>query len=212
MTRKSIMKMLVCLLLVGAIVLPQAAVANASGGDLVMVQVGERGPGVPGKQEADPDFSGSTAVLVAGQSDLKGNLAIHFTDVTVAKLLISKKPLKLDMVPADLTLSAANIKEIASKTGRVFTLQIKYEDAAKVGGRTAITDQIEFGFKNVDGDKQAVNFTGAAKLKFNVNSSAANWYGAKEESGQWKTVSGKKGSNFFTINMKKPGNYAVVSN
>ncbi|TWT03578.1 hypothetical protein [Planomicrobium sp. CPCC 101079] len=179
----------------------------------MFVVVGPGGPSTPGKQEADPSFSGKTAVVVAGVADDNGNLAIHFSEVTVAKLLVSKKPLEIDMSPADLTFSADNVREIVAAAGDAFTLQLGYDYANKVGNRTAVTDQISIGVKNVGGNNKSVNFSPAAKLAFNVSSSAKNLKGAKKAAnGQWKNTAGKKSGKTFTISMKDLGSYTVVSN
>jgi hypothetical protein len=179
----------------------------------VSVVEGPGGPSVPGKQEADPNFSGKVAVVVAGVPDDNGNLAIHFSKVTVAKLLVSKKALKVDMPAADLTLSADNVREIISAAGDVFTLQLSYDKANKVGNRTAVTDQISFGIKNVGGNSKSVDFSPAAKLAFKVSSNAKNLQGVRKASnGQWKNVAGKKTGGIFTISMKELGSYTVVSN
>ncbi|MDN7241735.1 hypothetical protein QWY14_08010 [Planococcus sp. N028] len=197
----------------GDVPTPALGDAPATGEDPVLVVIGPGGPSVPGKQEADPDFSGSVAIVVAGKTDDGGNLAIHFSEVTVAKMLVSKKPLKIDMPAADLTLSADNIREIVAAAGEVFTVQLKYDNANKVGNRTAVTDQVSIGVKNVKGANKAVKFSPAAKLAFKVSSGAKNLKGArKAANGQWKNVAGKKSGSTFTIAMKELGSYTVVSN
>ncbi|PSL40675.1 hypothetical protein B0H99_104137 [Planomicrobium soli] len=207
-----------CLLLI-AVILSSAAPSLAAGEvpkteeDPVFVVVGPGGPSTPGKQEADPNFSGNAAVVVAGLADDNGNLAIHFSDVTVAKILVSKKPLKIDMPAADLVFSAKNVREIVTAAGDVFTLQIGYGSASKIGNRTAVTKQISIGVKNVGGNNKAVTFSPAAKLAFKVSSSAKNLKGAKKAAnGQWKNVAGSKSGNTFTVSVKDLGEYTVVSN
>jgi uncharacterized protein len=219
--RKRVMsKVLVSFLLLIAAVLShgvqslaaEADAAQKTEEDSNLVVSGPGGPSTPGKQEADPNFSGKTVVVIAGLTDDKGNLAIHFSEVTVAKILVSKKPLKIDMPAADLTLSADNVKEIVAAAGDVFTVQLAYGDAKKVGNQTAATDQIAFAVKNVGGTSKAVNFSPAAKLAFKVSSSAKNLQGVrKAANGQWKNVAGKKSGNTYTISMKELGNYTVVS-
>ncbi|TWT27700.1 hypothetical protein [Planomicrobium sp. CPCC 101110] len=212
MEKRVISKLLISFVLFISVVLSFNLSPLAAGKDPVFVVVGPGGPSTPGKQFADPDFSGETAIVVAGVADDNGNLAIHFSEVTVAKLLISKKPLKVDMPGADLTFSAGNIREIVTAAGDIFTLQLGYDYARKAGNRTAVTNQISIGIKNVGGNNKAVSFSPAAKLAFDVSSGAKNLKGAKKAAnGQWKNTAGKKSGSTFTISMNDLGNYTVVS-
>lgn len=190
----------------------EAGTAQKTAQEPHMIVEGPGGPSTPGKQEADPDFSGKKVTVVAGKADDNGNLAIHFSEVTVAKILVSKKPLEIDMPAADLTFSAANVKKIVGSVGKVFTLQLGYDKAGKLSSRDAVTDQVSIGFKNVGRNNKGVDFSPAAKLAFKVKSNATNLQGVrKAANGQWKNVAGKKKNNLYTISMKEEGNYGVVS-
>src|SRR5690606_33314795 len=57
---------------------------RASDHDPLLAQIAFEKEEVPGEQQADPDFTGEQAVITAGEPDQNGELAIAFTEGTVA--------------------------------------------------------------------------------------------------------------------------------
>ncbi|MGI2326880.1 DUF6359 domain-containing protein [Planococcus sp. YIM B11945] len=186
---------------------------HASDHDPVLAQISFKDPVVPGEQLADPDYTGKNAVVVAGEPDKNGKLAIHFNAETVAYLIISKKPLLIDMPTADLTLTAANVKELAAQAGNAFTLKLAFAEGELAGNRPAIADQIDFSIENIGGREVNVRFKSPALLAFEVRSNVKIHFGAREDKkGSWKIIQGKKMNGMFEFGIDEFGNYTVVSN
>ncbi|MDN7240859.1 DUF6359 domain-containing protein [Planococcus sp. N028] len=186
---------------------------HASDHDPLLAQISFEEPVVPGKQEAKPDFTGDKAVLVAGQPDAEGNLAIQFNEQVTAQLLVSKKALTIDMPTADLTLSADNVKEIIKQAGTVFTLNLKFDEEPEVENRPTTAGQIDFSVQDVIGNDVEVKFTTAAALSFDVDGAVKIQFGASEDqTGKWKIFQGQLNKNVFTIHIKELGHYTVVTN
>lgn len=186
---------------------------RASDHDPVIVQIAFEEPVVPGEQQANPDYSGDKAVVVAGPADDNGELNIHFRAETVAELLASGKALIVDMPTADLTLSVANLQQLAKASDGEFTLELAYDDADTVDKRPTIADQIRWSVVDEEGDELSVKFKSGATLEFDLNKVVKIQFGAKEDrKGKWKIIQGHKNGDTFTLNLNEFGNYTAVSN
>ncbi|HSI68532.1 MAG TPA: endonuclease/exonuclease/phosphatase family protein, partial [Planococcus sp. (in: firmicutes)] len=170
-------------------------------------------PVVPGDQLAEPDFSGDTAVVIAGEADENGLLTIEFNAGTVAELLESGKDLVIDMPNADLILTADNLQQIAEASAGVFSLNIASGDDEEVDGRPALTGQINLTVIDRDGQELDLKLNGDATLTFDVSNDIKIQFGAKEDTkGKWKIIQGTMGDGTFTLEIDQFGNYTIVTN
>ena len=186
---------------------------RASDHDPVLLQIAFEKPAVPGEQQADPDYSGDQAVIVAGEADAEGKLNITFDEDTLIKLIASGKDLLIDMPTADLTLNASNIVEIAEKAGGPFTLQIAYDDTDEVDKRPTVADQVSLNIVDGEGKDVSVKLKKSAELAFDLNHDVKVIFGAKEDrKGKWKIFQGNKDGSIFTVEINEFGNYTAVSN
>ncbi|MBX0316852.1 bifunctional metallophosphatase/5'-nucleotidase [Planococcus glaciei] len=169
-------------------------------------------PAVPGKQEADPDMTGETAVVKSGEFDVEGNLDLNFSEATVKELIASGKALLIDLPTANLTLSKENLQQLADTAGKGFTLSLAVDKAATVDGRPALADQIDFAVIDAEGKEIPIKFTSSATLVFDT-SNAKIQFGAREDAnGKWKILHGKLDGSTFTLSINEFGNYTVVTN
>ncbi|TWT16138.1 DUF6359 domain-containing protein [Planomicrobium sp. CPCC 101079] len=186
---------------------------RASDHDPLLAQITFADPAVPGEQEADPDMTGETAVIVAGEFDEEGTLDIKFSEGTVEELLESGKDLLIDLPTADLRLSTENLQQIADAAGTEFSLSFAVEDAETVDKRPALTDQIHIAITNAEGNEIPVKFTSNVKLAFDTNSDVKVQFGAREDAkGKWKIIQGELNGDTFTLSVNEFGNYTVVTN
>lgn len=186
---------------------------RASDHDPLLAQITFKQPAVPGEQEAEPDTTGETAVVTAGEFNEEGELTIEFTEGTVEALLGSGKDLSIDLPTADLTLSAENLQQIAAAAGEGFNLELAVEDAATVDSRPALAQQINMAITDAEGNEIPVNFTSSVELAFETDSKIKIQFGAREdENGKWKIIHGELDGSTFTLSINELGNYTVVTN
>ncbi|MDN7244710.1 DUF6359 domain-containing protein [Planococcus shenhongbingii] len=186
---------------------------RASDHDPVLLQIDLADPAAPGDQQADPDYSGEAAVVVAGPADEQGQLNIHFNEETIEELLASGKALVIDLPSADLTLSAANLQQIAAAADGAFTLEVAYDDESEVDKRPTTADQVGLNLLDEEGEDLNIQFSKAAELEFDLNTDVKILFGAREDAkGKWKIIQGEKTGKTFTLNITELGNYTVVSN
>ncbi|WP_394121329.1 DUF6359 domain-containing protein [Planococcus donghaensis] len=187
---------------------------RASDHDPLLAQIAfeEEAP-VPGEQQADPDLSGDQAVITAGEPDENGELAITFSEGTVAELLESGKDLLIDMPTADLTLSAENLQQLAAAAGEGFVLEVAVDDAEQVDKRPTLTDQIDLTLTDAASNELPLKFTSPVTLAFDTTNDIKVQFGAREDAkGKWKIIQGQLGDNVFTLSINELGNYTVVTN
>ncbi|ANU22461.1 endonuclease [Planococcus donghaensis] len=186
---------------------------RASDHDPLLAQISFEKPAVPGEQTAKPDLSGNQAVVTSGEPDENGELAITFTEGTVAKLLESGKDLLIDMPTADLTLSASNLQQIANAAGEGFVLNLAVDDAKEVDKRPTLTNQINMVLRDAAGNELPLKFTSSVTLAFDTTSDIKIQFGAREDDkGKWKIIQGELAGNVFTLSINELGNYTVVTN
>ncbi|WKA57836.1 DUF6359 domain-containing protein [Planococcus shenhongbingii] len=186
---------------------------RASDHDPVLLQIDLADPAVPGEQQADPDYSGESAIVVAGPADEQGQLNILFNEETAEQLLASDKTLVIDMPSADLTLSAANLQQIVAAADGAFTLEVAYDDESEVDKRPTTADQVSLNLVKENGENLSIQFNAAAELEFDLNTDVKILFGAREDAkGKWKIIQGEKTGKTFTLNITGLGNYTVVSN
>ena len=186
---------------------------RASDHDPLLAQISFEKPAVPGEQTAKPDLSGDQAVVTAGEPDENGELAMTFTEGTVAKLLESGKDLLIDMPTAELTLSASNLQQIANAAGEGFFLNLDVDDATEVDKRPTLTNQINMILMDAAGNELPIKFTSPIKLAFDTTSDIKVQFGAREDhKGKWKIIQGELAGNTFTLSVNELGNYTVVTN
>ncbi|RNF38256.1 endonuclease [Planococcus salinus] len=170
-------------------------------------------PQVPGEQQADPDLSGDQAVVTAGEFNEDGELAIEFTEGTVAELLESGKDLLIDLPSADITFSADNLQQMAAAAGEGFNLELAVDDEEQVDKRPALTEQIDIAITDNDGNELALQFSEAVELTFDTDKKVKVQFGAREDrKGKWKIVQGKLNGDTFTLSVNELGHYTVVTN
>ncbi|EMF47420.1 Endonuclease/Exonuclease/phosphatase family protein [Planococcus halocryophilus Or1] len=186
---------------------------RASDHDPLLAQISFEKPAVPGEQTAKPDLSGDQAVVTAGEPGENGELAITFTEGTVAKLLESGKDLLIDMPTADLTLSASHLQQIANAAGEGFVLNLAVDDATEVDKRPTLTNQINMFLTDAEGNELPLKFTLPVTLAFDTTSDIKIQFGAREdEKGKWKIIQGELAGDVFTLSINELGNYTVVTN
>src|SRR5690606_18968390 len=150
------------------------------------------------------------AVITAGEPDENGELAITFTEGTVAELLENEKDLLIDMPTADLTLSAENLQQLAKAAGEGFVLDVAVDDATEVDKRPTLTNQIDLSLTDAAGNNLPVKFTSPVTLAFDTTSDIKVQFGAREDNkGKWKIIQGQLDGNTFTLSVNELGNYTV---
>ena len=186
---------------------------RASDHDPLLAQISFEAPVVPGEQQADPDYSGNQANVIAGPADEEGKLNIHFSDETAAELLASGKDLLIDMPAADLILSTGNLQQTVEEAGGAFTLNLVYGDEETVDKRPAIAGQVKWAISDSDGNELDFQLAAPAQLVFDIKYDVKIQFGAKEDKkGKWKIIQGSNGEGIFTFEISESGNYTVVTN
>ncbi|WP_422123268.1 DUF6359 domain-containing protein [Planococcus sp. X10-3] len=170
-------------------------------------------PAVPGEQEADPDFSGETAVVTAGEFNDEGELTLTFTEGTIDELIDSGKDLLIDMPEVDLTLTAENLQQLAVAAGQGFNLELAVDDAELVDKRPTMTQQLNIAVTDPEGNEIDIDFKSDFTLTFATDSKVKVQFGAREDvKGKWKIIQGELDGNFFALSVNEFGNYTVVTN
>ncbi len=170
-------------------------------------------PVIPGEQKANPDFSGTTAVITAGQFNDAGELTIDFAASTVQKIMDSGKALLIDLPTANLTLSAANLQQLANAAGDGFALSFAVDNEATVDNRPAVTNQINMALTDANGNNLPIRFKSNIELAFDTDKNIKIQFGAREDTkGKWKISQGELNGSTFTLQINELGNYTVVTN
>ena len=186
---------------------------RASDHDPLLAQISFAAPAVPGEQEADPDYTGDTAVITAGEFNAEGELTIEFTEGTITELLASGKDLLIDLPEADITLTAENLQQLAQAAGQGFKLELAVDDAATVDNRPTLTQQLDIAVTDLEGNELDIDFTSAFTLAFATDSQVKIQFGSREdEKGKWKIIEGELNGATFTLSVNEFGNYTVVTN
>lgn len=185
---------------------------RASDHDPLLAQITFADPVVPGEQEADPDMTGETAVITAGEFDEDGTLDIAFSEGTVDELIASGKDLLIDLPTADLTLSTENLQQLADAAGEGFTLALAVDDAAAVDSRPALTNQIDIAITDAEGNEIPVKFTSSVELTFDTTDVKIQFGAREDANGKWKIIQGELNGDTFTLSINEFGNYTVVTN
>ena len=186
---------------------------RASDHDPLLAQIDFSLPAVPGEQEADPDFTGETAVITAGEFNAEGELTIEFTEGTIEDLLESGKDLLIDLPSADLILTAENLQQLAMAAGQGFNLELAVDDAATVDNRPTLAQQLDIAVTDSEGTEIGIDFSSAFTLAFVTDSNVKIQFGSREdEKGKWKIIQGELDGDTFTLSVNEFGNYTVVTN
>lgn len=185
---------------------------RASDHDPLLAQITFADPVVPGEQEADPDLTGETAVITAGEFDEDGTLDIAFSEGTVDELIESGKDLLIDLPTADLTLSTDNLQQLADAAGEGFTLALAVDDAAAVDSRPALTNQIDIAITDAEGNEIPVKFSSSVELAFDTTDVKIQFGAREDANGKWKIIQGELNGSTFTLSINEFGNYTVVTN
>ena len=186
---------------------------RASDHDPLLAQITFDKPQVPGEQEADPDYSGISAVIEAGEFDENGALDIDFTEGTIDELVESGKDLRIQLDDSSLTFTPANLQQLAQAAGEGMTLSLQVEDAEQVNMRPTLTGQLDIAILDVEGEELDLNFSEPVELSFQTDPSISIQFGAREdEKGKWKIIQGSKNGSTFTLEVNELGHYTVVTN
>lgn len=186
---------------------------RASDHDPLLAQIDFSQPAVPGEQEADPDFTGETAVITAGEFNAEGELTIEFTEGTIEELLQNGKDLLIDLPEADITLTVENLQQLAQAAAQGFNLELAVDGAETVDNHPTLTQQLDIAVTDSEGNKIDVDFSSAFTLAFATDSNVKIQFGAREdEKGKWKIIQGELDGDIFTLSVNEFGNYTVVTN
>lgn len=188
---------------------------RASDHDPLLAQItfDKEQPQVPGEQQADPDFSGFSAVVEAGEFDEDGTLDITFTEGTIDELLESGKALLIQLDDASLRFTPANLQQLAQSAGDGMTLALEAGDEAQVNNRPTMTGQLDIAVLDAEGEQLNLKFTEAVELSFETDPGIKVQFGAREDAkGKWKIIQGSKNGSTFTLEVNELGHYTVVTN
>ncbi|MFD1030587.1 DUF6359 domain-containing protein [Metaplanococcus flavidus] len=170
-------------------------------------------PAIPGEQEADPDYTGDTAVVTAGDFNDEGELTLTFTEGTIDELIGSGKDLLIDMPEVDLTLTVQNLQQLAQAAGQGFNLELAVDDAELVDKRPTLTQQLDIAVTDLEGNELEIDFSSDFTLAFATDSKVKIQFGAREDKkGKWKIIQGELNGATFTLSVNEFGNYTVVTN
>nr|WP_033541281.1 DUF6359 domain-containing protein [Planococcus sp. CAU13] len=170
-------------------------------------------PAVPGEQIADPDYTDETAIIAAGEFDAAGELTIEFSEGTMDELIESGKDLVIDMPEVNLTLTAANLQQMAQAAGEGFNLELAVDEAAEVDKRPTLAQQLDFAVTDTEGNELGIKFKSDFTLAFATDSQVKVQFGAREDAkGKWKILQGELDGSTFTLSVNEFGNYTIVTN